>query len=55
MDLNRNPIIPVVVINDADRAPMLADALVDGGIPVAEVTFRTAVAPKAIARMAAHQ
>jgi len=41
-------IIPVVVIDDATQAEHLADALVKGGLPVAEITFRTAAAPAAI-------
>ena len=45
-------IVPVVVINDADKAVPLAKALVKGGIPCAEVTFRTAAAEEAIKRMA---
>ncbi len=45
-------IIPVVVINDAAGAVPLARALVEGGIPTAEVTFRTEAAPAAIAAMA---
>ena len=44
-------IVPVVVINDADKAVPLAKALVEGGIPCAEVTFRTDVAEEAIRRM----
>ncbi len=57
MDARLSPIvshslIPVVVIDDADSAPGLADALVAGGLPVAEVTFRTPAAAEAIARMA---
>lgn len=54
MDLSRNPIVPVVVINDAARADALGEALVAGGIPVAEVTFRTAAAPQAIGRLSAN-
>ena len=46
-------IVPVVVINDADKAVPLAKALVEGGIPCAEVTFRTAAAEEAIKRMSA--
>ena len=45
-------IIPVIVIDDASAAPALAGALVDGGLPVAEVTFRTAAAGDAIRRIA---
>ena len=59
MDARLSPIvahslIPVVVIDDADSAPGLADALVAGGLPVAEVTFRTPAAADAIARMSAN-
>lgn len=45
-------LVPVVVIDDAANASGLAQALVDGGLPVAEVTFRTAAAADAIAIMA---
>ncbi|PFG20634.1 bifunctional 4-hydroxy-2-oxoglutarate aldolase/2-dehydro-3-deoxy-phosphogluconate aldolase [Serinibacter salmoneus] len=45
-------LVPVVVLDDAADADGLAGALVDGGLPVAEVTFRTAAAPEAIRRMA---
>lgn len=41
-------LVPVVVLQNAGDAGMLADALVAGGLPVAEVTFRTAAAPEAI-------
>ena len=33
-------IVPVVVLNDANDAEPLAQALCDGGLPCAEVTFR---------------
>jgi 2-dehydro-3-deoxyphosphogluconate aldolase/(4S)-4-hydroxy-2-oxoglutarate aldolase len=45
-------VIPVVVLDDAGAAPALADALAAGGLPVAEVTFRTAQAAEAIAALA---
>ena len=41
-------LVPVVVLDDAADAGRLGDALVDGGLPVAEVTFRTAAAADAI-------
>ncbi len=41
-------IVPVVVIDDATDALPLAKALIDGGLPCAEVTFRTAAAKDAI-------
>ena len=45
-------IVPVVVVNNAARAAGLAEALVAGNLPVAEVTLRTPAAPEAIATMA---
>lgn len=45
-------IVPVVVINKIEEAKPLAKALCDGGLPVAEVTFRTACAKEAISIMA---
>ena len=44
-------IVPVVKIDDASKAEALAKALIDGGLPCAEVTFRTAAAEEAIQRM----
>jgi len=41
-------LVPVVVLDDARDADPLADALVAGGLPVAEVTFRTPAAEEAI-------
>lgn len=52
MQLGDNRIVPVVVIERADRAAGLGEALVAGGIPVAEVTLRTAAGIDAIAAMA---
>ena len=45
-------IIPVVVIDDAKDAVPLAKALCEGGLPCAEVTFRTAAAEESIRIMA---
>ena len=45
-------LVPVVVLDDAAQADPLAEALVAGGLPVAEVTFRTSAAPAAIESMA---
>lgn len=44
-------IVPVIKIEDAEKAVPLARALCEGGIPVAEITFRTAQAEEAIARI----
>jgi len=41
-------IVPVIAIDDAEKAVPLAKALLKGGLPAAEVTFRTAAAEDAI-------
>ena len=41
-------IVPVIVLNDAKDAAPLAKALVEGGLPCAEVTFRTDAAEESI-------
>jgi 2-dehydro-3-deoxyphosphogluconate aldolase/(4S)-4-hydroxy-2-oxoglutarate aldolase len=51
--LTRAPVIPVLVLEDAARAVALGRALVAGGLPVLEITLRTAVALDAVRRMAA--
>jgi len=47
-------IIPVIEIDPAESAIPLGSALIDGGLPVAEVTFRTSAAEYAIKLMAKH-
>jgi 2-dehydro-3-deoxyphosphogluconate aldolase/(4S)-4-hydroxy-2-oxoglutarate aldolase len=51
--LGKIGIIPVVAIEDAATAVPLGQALLDGGLPCAEITFRTAAAGDAIQRMSA--
>ncbi|MFT5628873.1 MAG: 2-dehydro-3-deoxyphosphogluconate aldolase/(4S)-4-hydroxy-2-oxoglutarate aldolase [Gammaproteobacteria bacterium] len=46
------PVIPVLVVDDAVHAVSLARALVAGGLPVLEVTLRTAAALDVIREMA---
>lgn len=41
-------IVPVVVLNDAKDAEPLAKALCNGGLPCAEITFRTDAAEESI-------
>ena len=41
-------LIPVIKIENADDAVPLAKALIDGGLPAAEITFRTKCAAEAI-------
>lgn len=44
-------LVPVIVIDDPRAAPILGRALTAGGLPCAEVTFRTAGAREALARL----
>ncbi|MBW8482288.1 bifunctional 4-hydroxy-2-oxoglutarate aldolase/2-dehydro-3-deoxy-phosphogluconate aldolase [Actinomadura parmotrematis] len=46
------PVVPVVVLDDAEAAVPLAAALVAGGLPAIEVTLRTPAALEAIRRIA---
>jgi len=50
--IGKTGIVPVVVLNNASDAEPLADALIKGGLPCAEVTFRTAAAEESIKIMA---
>ena len=45
-------VVPVVVLENAEDAVPLAEALCTGGLPCAEVTFRTEAAEESIRRMA---
>ena len=45
-------VVPVVAIQKAEDAMQLADALMEGGLPCAEITFRTAAALDAMRIMA---
>ncbi|MCD8154094.1 MAG: bifunctional 4-hydroxy-2-oxoglutarate aldolase/2-dehydro-3-deoxy-phosphogluconate aldolase [Clostridiales bacterium] len=45
-------VVPVVVLESAEDALPLAGALCEGGLPCAEVTFRTAAAEESIRKMA---
>lgn len=44
-------VIPVIAMEDAGASERLADALCEGGLPAAEVTFRTEAAAEIIDRM----
>lgn len=46
--IEKTGIIPVVVLDRAEDAEPLARALINGGLPCAEVTFRTAAAEESI-------
>lgn len=45
-------IVPVIAIENLDAALPLADALLQGGLPVVEITFRTAAAAEVIRKIA---
>jgi 2-dehydro-3-deoxyphosphogluconate aldolase / (4S)-4-hydroxy-2-oxoglutarate aldolase len=51
-ELARFRVIPVIVLDDVAQAAPLGAALVAGGLPVAEVTFRTPVAEQCVREMA---
>jgi 2-dehydro-3-deoxyphosphogluconate aldolase / (4S)-4-hydroxy-2-oxoglutarate aldolase len=50
--IDRVPVIPVVVLHDVDHAVPVARALVDGGVPVIELTLRTPAALDCIEQIA---
>lgn len=45
-------IVPVVVLDDAATAEPLAEALLEGGLDIMEITFRTTAAEESIRRIA---
>jgi 2-dehydro-3-deoxyphosphogluconate aldolase/(4S)-4-hydroxy-2-oxoglutarate aldolase len=53
--MRRWRIIPVIVIDEARDAVPLASALLDGGLPIAEITLRTPAALEALRRITSEQ
>lgn len=53
-ELETRKIVPVIALNRAQDALPLAQALKEGGLPVAEITFRTEAAPDAIDAIVRH-
>lgn len=49
--IEKTRFVPLVVLDDAEDAVPFGKALIAGGIPIAEVTFRTAAAEETIRRM----
>jgi 2-dehydro-3-deoxyphosphogluconate aldolase/(4S)-4-hydroxy-2-oxoglutarate aldolase len=45
-------VVPVIAIEKVEAAIPLADALLEGGLPVVEITFRTAAAAEVIRKLA---
>ena len=54
MKIGQMGIVPVVVLNDVKNAVSLAQSLINGGLPCAEVTFRTEAAQQSIAEISKH-
>lgn len=52
--ISTHRLLPVIEIQDVAQADPLTEALIQGGLPVAEVTFRSKAAPDAIKRMSAN-
>jgi len=48
-------VVPVVAVDSVEAALPLADALADGGLPIAEITFRTPAAADVIRRICAER
>lgn len=49
--VSRCGVVPVIAIEKVDAALPLADALLQGGLPVVEITFRTAAAAEVIRKL----
>ncbi len=52
--IDRVPVIPVVVLHEVEHAVPVARALVEGGVPVIELTLRTPAALACIEQIATH-
>ena len=53
--LQKHAVLPAVIIDDAEQAEPLAEAMLEGGLPIAEVTLRTPAALSSLKRMAGHE
>jgi 2-dehydro-3-deoxyphosphogluconate aldolase / (4S)-4-hydroxy-2-oxoglutarate aldolase len=49
--LKKMGVVPVIAIESVEDALPMADALVAGGLPIAEITFRTAAAAEVIKKL----
>lgn len=52
LNLDVHPVIPVIVLEDAAHSLPTAEALLEGGIRIIEITFRTAAAAESIRHIA---
>jgi len=53
--LGKFKVVPVIAIDKVEDALPLADALIEGGLPLAEITFRTAAAADVISTLNQHR
>jgi 2-dehydro-3-deoxyphosphogluconate aldolase/(4S)-4-hydroxy-2-oxoglutarate aldolase len=51
-EIQKIGLVPVIKLDDSEAAAPLAKALKAGGVPVAEITFRTDAAEESIRRIA---
>jgi len=51
----RHGIVPVIAVDKVEHALPLADALLEGGLPVIEITFRTAAAAEVMSKLRAER
>ena len=49
--LKEYAIVPVIAIEEIENVLPLADSLIEGGLPLIEITFRTKIAPDAIKKL----
>lgn len=49
--LEQLAVVPAVILDDADHAEPLAEALIEGGLPCAEITLRTPASLEVLSRM----
>lgn len=49
--LEQLAVVPAIILEDADHAEPLAEALIEGGLPCAEITLRTPASLEALSRM----
>ncbi|CAN5668612.1 bifunctional 4-hydroxy-2-oxoglutarate aldolase/2-dehydro-3-deoxy-phosphogluconate aldolase [soil metagenome] len=49
--LEQIAVVPAIILNDADHVEPLAEALIEGGLPCAEITLRTPASLEVLKRM----
>lgn len=49
--LEQIAVVPAIILEDASHAELLAEALIEGGLPCAEITLRTPASMETLSRM----